>query len=476
MQSIIHSRIAAIGVAALLSTSCLVAADAPALTATWDAGTTSKNDDVSIKIGGKLQAAIFGYDAEKKYVTSGLNNTPVTNGPQNTKATHGMGDGVGMEDAELQISGTAYKHVTFGMRYDVANSSGLKGKDAQGVDVNAAVDKNFLKVDKWWIGLTDIPYVGEITVREVDEHFGFANSDVWIEDTVIHNFFGNNGGSQAMVGVKWMQKVKGTGIAELDDRLTLWAAAGLISNEIGTTNKDWTMYASACYQAVKADDNLNAYVKFDAGRQDIAEGGGTRYTQNATMYAGKTSQPVLGVFSSDKTDNVLNFCPSVAATYRFIGANAQYYLAKGDAMNAVNGVGGKDFTLSGWNVNVAVALTGENETNTLGIKKPKKALKGDNLLENFGALELVARVSMLDASDKDYKATSMATYLANQNANPQGVREGVDVTEYQIGLNWYPTGNMLVGLMYSLDQFKANATGAEEYSASMFGVRTLVKF
>lgn len=447
MQSIIHSRIAAIGVAALLSTSYLVAADAPfALSSTWDGGTTSKSgDDVQIKLSGKLQAAIFGYDVDKK----------LTQTHAQGKAGLGFGDGVGLEDAEIHFTGSAYTHVTFGLRLDVSNSKNINP---------AVVDKNFMKVDRWWVGLTAVPYIGEITMREIHEHAGFIVTETWIEEPVVHNFFASNGGFPTMVGVKWAQTVKNTGIPILDDRLSVWAATGLVANEIGTTNKDWSLNGSVCWQVVKENDNLNAYAKFDVSRQNMAgtTTGKETWSQKANMYAGQTSAPLMGTFTSDPADSVMSYIPSAAVTYRNIGCNAQYYLAQGDAATT-----GRDFTVSGWTIAAAVALTGENETNTLGIKKPKKALKGDNLLENFGALELVARVSMLDASDKDYK---------DKMDESHNLVAGADVTEYQVGLNWYPTGNMLVGLMYSLDQFKANATGAEEYSASMFGVRTMVKF
>lgn len=439
MQSMTHSRIAAIGVAALLSTSCLVAADTPTLTSTWDAATTSKNDDVTIKIAGKIQAVAFGYANGRGDV-------------DNAKKLFSAKDGVGLEDAEITFSGTAYKHVTFGMRYDIGNSADLNNPSNPSTGTVAS-DKNYIKLDKWWVGLTAVPYLGEITIREVDEHMGFILSESWLEETMVHNaFYGN--GFRPMVGVKWAKTISNTGIAAIDDRVKLWAATGLIANEIGATDKDWSLNASVCWDAVKQTDNTNVSLKFDYARENMATTAGEAYKATAFMYAGKTSKPVLGTFESDKADDVSIFCPAISATYRNIGVIGEYYLVDGNAHK-----GGKNFQISGYTLAAAVALTGENEMGCLGVKKPNKVLKGDSLLENFGAIELVARLSMLDASDTDYKGST-----------------GLDATECQVGVNWYPTGNMLVGLMYAFNTWEANEANARTYDLSMFGLRTMVKF
>jgi hypothetical protein len=283
---------------------------------------------------------------------------------------------------------------------------------------------------------------------------GFILSESWLEETIVHNaFYGN--GFRPMVGVKWAKTVSNTGIAEIDDRVKLWAATGLVANEIGTTNKDWSINASLCWDAVKQADNTNVSLKMDYARENKSHAtGDNNYVATAFMYAGKTSRPVLGTFTSGAMEDVSIYCPAISATYRNVGVIGEYYLAEGNAET-----GAKNFFIHGYTLAAAIALTGENEMGCLGVKKPTKVLKGDNILENFGAVELVARLSMLDATDKDYKGVT-----------------GLEAWECQVGVNWYPTGNMLVGLMYSFNTWEANATGTPTYDLSMLGVRTMVKF
>jgi hypothetical protein len=466
MLCMTRSRIAAIGVAALLSTSgaSLIAEDVkPGLSSTWDGQTTLKDADVQIKMRGKIQGVAHSYDLDKNY----KNDTGKT-----TKATHNFAEGIGLEDAEIQFEGTAFKHVTFRMRYDVENTSKIGGTTTEaavgGVTQGAHTttttsDKNFIKLDKWWVGLTAVPYIGEITMREVDEHMGFIESESWIEETVVHNAFN----FPTMVGFMWKKQVDNTGIEMLDKRLDIWAATGIANNEIGATNKDWNVNASICWQPVKMDGNLNAYIKLDYAALNT---NGANYSAAAGMYASKVSAPTMATFAQ-AAEEVTVMTPAAAMTYGPFAINAQYYMVDGtkpDANPAAN-----DFSLNGWTVAAGFALTGENEARNIGIKKPKKALKGDNILENFGALELVARISMLDTADSKFEGHAPANAAAVVSA--LGAR-GATVTEYQIGLNWYPTGNMLVGLMYSMDTFEGNYAGSKSYDASMLGLRTMVKF
>lgn len=351
MLCMTRSRIAAIGVAALLSTSgaSLIAEDVkPGLSSTWDGQTTLKDADVQIKIRGKIQAVAFGYDLDKKYLEDN---------PTKTKATAGFADGLGLEDAELQFEGTAYKHVTFRMRYDVENSSKLRSSSS---DTTPAADKNYIKLDKWWVGLTAVPYLGEITLREVDEHMGFIESESWIEETVAHNALNY----KTMVGVMWKKKVDNTGIEAIDKRIDIWAAAGMINNEIGATDKDWSINASVAWNAVKMDNNCNLHLKLDGAR--VNNSSGSSYGVNGEMYASKVSAPKLTEFSQ-KADAITTICPAASFTYASFGVNAQYYMMDGTKVKGGTAVTDKDWSVSGWAVAAGFALTGENEEKNIGI-------------------------------------------------------------------------------------------------------------
>ena len=479
MLCMTRSRIAAIGVAALLSTSTIATVAAEdeyrGMSATWDGQTTFKDlsPDVQIKIRGKVQGVAHSYSLDKDYIKDAA---------KVTRAGAGYKDGIGLEDAEIQFEGTAYKHVTFRMRYDVENTSKIGASTTKpspsvpGVPdhvhpATTTSDKNYIKLDKWWVGLTAVPYIGEITMREVDEHMGFIESESWIEETVVHNAFNY----PTMVGFMWKKQVDNTGIEMLDKRLDLWAATGMANNEIGATDKDWNINASVCWQPVKMDGNLNAYIKFDYA---LINNNGGDYTAAAGMYASKVSGPTMATFKQ-KAEDVTVMTPAAALTFGQFAINAQYYMVDGTKREGHSGTLDKDFSLNGWTVAAGFALTGENEARNIGIKKPKKALKGDNILENFGALELVARISMLDMADSGFEATDVvnsAGVISAANLNTALGARGATVTEYQIGLNWYPTGNMLVGLMYSMDTFEGNYAGSKSYDASMLGLRTMVKF
>jgi len=466
MHRYIQHGTRAIGLATTLAAAPLAwSADGDGLTLSWSNATkwSGGPNAATLKLGSKVQVIAFDHDVDREWNQDqvrrqfvSLNDalsTPPTAAEAQTflqdagdayaGAERAFADGIEVDDAEFYLKGEAYDNIIFKIQFEGAKS-----------DTN-------VELDKWYLGLKDVPALGNITIREVDED-RFHYEGNFYEDSVVTHAFEK----QELIGLQVDNEY-------LDGRLGFYVAAGINDvNERGGSDKNWD-FQGRVWGIPYDEDQSSLKLSLDFEVHNPSGSDHDAFDEFYRLRHRMTKGPTL-IDHNMQADEVKNVAGVASFVYGRLNVGGLAVISDVETVDSPNElqapmvqliasagadpvsyVDHTDGTFEGFSAWAAFSLTGEQQSHGKGIKKPKANLAWDG--SGYGAFELLARVAVLDIQENTADRLQLLNFatatqqdimnvIINQTQNRQ---EGGESRVFEIGLNWYPAPKAVIGLFFA---------------------------
>ena len=306
-----------------------------------------------------------------------------------------QGHGVEIRSARLYSEGTIYDAVQYKLEYD------FEGGDLNAEDV--------------WIGLTKIPYVGNIRFGHMKEPFSLElqaslSHITFMERALPVEAFspGRNGRN---TGVQLLNSA-------FDERITWKVGAFQDTDEFGngfSNNSDYNIAARLTGLPWYAENGRKLlHLGLSYSHRFRSPDNPVRFASPPEAH--NTGSPTVDTRDFE-VDDVDLLTPELALVFGPFSVQTEYFYVpiKGDSAG--------DPTYDGFYINVSGFVTGEHRNYDMvggyfGRVKPKKNFHPTQ--PGWGALELAARISELDTNDGNVKGGKQLnlTFGANWYLNP----------------------------------------------------------
>jgi len=336
----------------------------------------SKDNKLKIKFGGRIFLDWTQIDTEGKL---------------DRKRPDLQGHGVEIRSARLYSEGTIYEAVQYKLEYDF-----------EGGNLNA---KNV------WIGLTKIPYVGNI-------RFGYMKEPFSLDELTSGSYITF---MERALPVEAFAPGRNTGVqllnSALDDRITWKVGAFQDTDEFGnafSNSSDYNITARVTGLPWYADKDKLLHLGLSYSHQFRSPANQVRFASRPEAH--NTSDETVDTRDFD-ADDVDLFAPELALVFGPFSVQAEYFYVP------IKSDSGGDPTYDGFYINVSGFVTGEHRN--YDVKKgyfgrvlPKKNFHPTQ--PGWGAVELAARISELDTNDGDVRGGKELnlTFGANWYLNP----------------------------------------------------------
>ncbi len=378
----------------------------------WDNGLRFKSEDgnFKLKIGGRIMND-WGWLTEEKNILENVGDQV---------------DGTEFRRARFYLSGEIYKNIGFKAQYDFAGG-----------------DPEFKSV---YMELKKIPVLGNFRVGQFKEPFSLeeltSSKYITFMERSLNNVFAPGRHTGFMLSNH-----------ALDKRMTWAAGAFRMADDFGDSEGDRTTEGG--YSFSGRITGLPIYK--DEGNKLIHTGFSYSYRNAFENKFSFASRPEIHLADNfvDTGEFAAEFAhlfnPELAIVYGPFSLQSEYTFANIDLDRGTPG-SNPDFT--GFYVSGSYFLTGEHKkydtkTGELGRVKPNKNF---NLGKGMGAIELTARYSELNLSDKSV--------------------DGGQLSDATLGLNWYLNPNTRVMFNY----VHADVSGLKDGNADLAAMRFQIDF
>jgi len=477
------------GLAALLSASPLAwSADSEGLTTSWAEGTTFDGgpNKVTLTLGAYIDAYGFYHDHDREFsddavkrqfrslsdtvsgagFTTAANRTFLNNASNAFFSTEqNFADGLEVEDVYVYLRGEAYDNIVFGVQFD------------------GGLDDTDVELDNWYLGVQNIPAIGQIVFGELDIDQGVGEGQ-FHDDSLNFNAFNNPEGVGFIASNEY-----------LEGRLGYIAAVGITDNNFNNavTNNGVNNYGGSdknydiqggFWGKPWVGDKGSLLLRLDTVIHNPSSNNHVAFSDTWNTSANVFKGPQVIGFSA-AADEVQIFTGSgsfaygrllVGGTYTILDAERPDNDVLIDPMIELIASGGgaptnylqhHDFQMDGYSLFAAYSLTGEQQVHgesgpdgQRGIRKPKANFAWDG--SGWGAFEVVARASGVDIQDNSRDRLQLINFstataedvrnvILNQLANRQ---EGGEAREMAAGLNWYLNPALSFGVYYVNTQWE----------------------
>ena len=344
----------------------------------------SKDDKFKIKFGGRIFLDWTFIDTDDKLdrTRPGL-----------------QGHGVEIRSARLYSEGTIYDALQYKLEYDFAGGDSGEGGDPTAEDV--------------WIGLTKIPYVGDIRFGHMKEPFSLDELTNGSHITFM----------ERALPVEAFAPGRNTGVqllnSALDDRITWKVGAFQDTDDFGygfSDSSDYDITARVTGLPWYADNGRKLlHLGLSYSHQFRSSDNQIRLASRPEAHNTSDETVDTGDFDADDVDL---FAPELALVFGPFSVQTEYFHIP------IKSDSGGDPTYDGFYINVSGFVTGEHRNydakeGYFGRVLPKKNFHPTQ--PGWGAVELAARISELDTNGGD-------------------VRGGKELN-FTFGLNWYLNPN-----------------------------------